>query len=528
MNISFSRFSTGIDKDALVISPEPTRLIVSREPLKNAELPLKGDCLYFGKVSEMPAPETVVRTNLLLLKDEDIHPSLLERNWTNMVLVNTEEAFEQHCKAMRSVFEIQMQVNVFANQLLNLVQDEAKIEELLDLGHQALGNPLLVFDTSLCLLYNSGAEHVDGDPVIEYALSKGYMPEEYLEAIMKEESEAPEDDKVLIFWEKDFLKNRLVAGRILRGNRLMAYLKLFESNRPIDEVLDVEILRVLCQYLALSMETNLATRQPGTPFIETFLLDIIERKLVDPVIIQDRVAMHNLDLRDNMIAIIVEMEERYRKTDKLYLLKRMLQNLFKRNTVFIHGTDIIIVYDHDALDPFDDKERMDAFAKLLKTHSCRAAVSMPFKDLCDLHSYYHQAVSCLQISDRIKSSNRIVRYEDQVHTHMLLLFGEAFSLRDLVPPSVWELGRIDDEKGSSLTKTLFCYVKHRQDVTSAAKAMHVHYNTLKYRISRICEATGIDLDNPDVVFQIMLAEQALNLLNRIEGNEAYVSDYVCE
>jgi hypothetical protein len=520
MIIYFSRFSSRAHKGVLVISPDPSRLVVGREPLNSAELPLKDDYLYFGKVSELPDPKMAGRTNLILFEDTKIPPAFLEHNHLNIMLSNSIETYQRLCEEMRSVFDIQMQVNIFASKLLYLVQDEAEVEKLLEIGYQIFGNPLLLLDTSLCLLANVGTEFIEDDPVMEHVLSKGYMPEQYLEEVMKEESGSPEEDKVLIIWEKDFLKHRLIAGRIVRGNRLIGYLKLFEYNRQLTNTLDTEMLKVLCQYMALSMDPLGVPHQSGPPFIETFLLDIIERKLTDREVIQERVDLYNLELQTFKTAVIVEIEERFRKTDKLYLLKQMLQNHFKRSTIFIHGADIVILYDRDTIDDLYAEAQLRDLARLLENNYCRAAFSLPFRDLELFHTYFAQARACFQIADRLRVTNRILRYDDFLVTHMFLRFGEIFDLRDLVAPAVKVLRRLDTQKGSNFTETLFSFIHHRQDITATSKAIHIHYNTLKYRISRIREVTGIDFDDEQTIFRIILSERAMKLLEHMEDSEA--------
>ncbi|MDR1422308.1 MAG: helix-turn-helix domain-containing protein [Coriobacteriales bacterium] len=519
MIVYFSRFSSRARKGVLIINPEPSRLVVGREPLKGAETPLKDDYLYFGSVSELPDPKSVGRANLILFEDERIAPAFLERNQINIMLTSSEEEYDRLCAEMRAVFDIQMQVNIFSSKLLLLVQDEARAEKLLELGYQAFGNPLLLFDTSLCLLASAGTESVEDDPVMEHALTKGYMPEQYLEEVMKEESGSPEEDKVLIIWEKDFLKHRLIAGRIVRGNRLVGYLKLFEYNRPLTEMLDTEMLKILCQYLALSMDSIVASHQSGSPFIETFLLDIIERKLVNHEVIQERVALYNLELQSFKTAIIVEIEERFRKMDKLYLLKQMMQTHFKRSTAFIRGTDIVILYDQNTPEALYTQSHLEDFRRLLQANYCRAAFSLPFRKLDSFYTYLQQATACFQVADRLRVTERILMYEDFLVAHMLLRFGEVFDLHDLVSPAVRRLRKLDTQKGSSLTETLFSYIRHCQDITVTSKAMHVHYNTLKYRIGRIREITGIDFDSETEIFRIMLSQRAIDLLRRTEDND---------
>ncbi|MDR2492038.1 MAG: helix-turn-helix domain-containing protein, partial [Coriobacteriales bacterium] len=119
------------------------------------------------------------------------------------------------------------------------------------------------------------------------------------------------------------------------------------------------------------------------------------------------------------------------------------------------------------------------------------------------------------IADRLRITDRVLMYDDFLVTHMFLRFGEVFDLHDLVTPSVKLLKRQDDQKGSNLTETLFAYIHHRQDVTETSKAMHIHYNTAKYRINRIREITGIDLNDEQQIFRTILSERAIALLNRM-------------
>ena len=96
--------------------------------------------------------------------------------------------------------------------------------------------------------------------------------------------------------------------------------------------------------------------------------------------------------------------------------------------------------------------------------------------------------------------------------HMFLHFSDVFDLNDLVHPSVKLLLRHDKEKNTDFTETLFCYVRHKNDITAAAKALNVHYNTLKYRINRIVELTGVDFDDEMTAFQLIISDKILGLV----------------
>ncbi|MGH3641412.1 MAG: PucR family transcriptional regulator [Mycobacterium sp.] len=74
----------------------------------------------------------------------------------------------------------------------------------------------------------------------------------------------------------------------------------------------------------------------------------------------------------------------------------------------------------------------------------------------------------------------------------------------LVDPRVRELG----EKDRTLVDTLRAYLDSFGDVAAAAQWLHVHPNTVRYRVRRIEEALGTTLADPDVRLLLSLSLRA--------------------
>jgi DNA-binding PucR family transcriptional regulator len=62
----------------------------------------------------------------------------------------------------------------------------------------------------------------------------------------------------------------------------------------------------------------------------------------------------------------------------------------------------------------------------------------------------------------------------------------------------------DERRGGSLLETLNYWLDAFGDVHAAAAAAGVHHNTFRYRLKRLREIGGINLDNPDERFAMML------------------------
>jgi DNA-binding PucR family transcriptional regulator len=74
----------------------------------------------------------------------------------------------------------------------------------------------------------------------------------------------------------------------------------------------------------------------------------------------------------------------------------------------------------------------------------------------------------------------------------------------------------DQENATELVNTLRHYLDHNGNLQRTASALHVHINSLKYRLQRIEEIASIDLHDGQTRFYLQLAlsiQSALNLLH---------------
>jgi DNA-binding PucR family transcriptional regulator len=93
-----------------------------------------------------------------------------------------------------------------------------------------------------------------------------------------------------------------------------------------------------------------------------------------------------------------------------------------------------------------------------------------------------------------------------VHAEALLM-----ELRDLAAAHgdrptgpVARLSAYDAEHGTNLVQTLRAWLDAFGDVAAASAAMFVHANTFRYRLRRLAEVSGIDLNDPEQRFAAML------------------------
>jgi hypothetical protein len=99
-----------------------------------------------------------------------------------------------------------------------------------------------------------------------------------------------------------------------------------------------------------------------------------------------------------------------------------------------------------------------------------------------------------------------VRAED--HLVDLLLF-EAGSLADRIAiKRLAPFEPLTDKARERMRETALAYVRHRGNSVEMAAALHLHPQTVRYRIARLRELLGDQLDDPDARFELEIALRA--------------------
>lgn len=147
------------------------------------------------------------------------------------------------------------------------------------------------------------------------------------------------------------------------------------------------------------------------------------------------------------------------------------------------------------------------------TYPIAIGISKEKKDVHRLQEGYLEANQAIQLGSKINFHNPKLVYDyrkfevdtliNQVHKDFLTQYVDS----TLLPVIEY-----DRETGGELLKTLEIYLSYRGKVEDTARALFVHRNTVKFRLSRIEELLGLDLKDGDSLFKLQLSIRAVKLL----------------
>ncbi|MGO9581455.1 MAG: PucR family transcriptional regulator [Acidimicrobiales bacterium] len=106
---------------------------------------------------------------------------------------------------------------------------------------------------------------------------------------------------------------------------------------------------------------------------------------------------------------------------------------------------------------------------------------------------------------------------DELGVWRLLARPDATDLQKLVDHWIGPLIDYDREHRSELLKTLIAYLNEFGALEATAAKLYVHRNSLRYRLARIAELTGWDLNDPEQRFHLDLACRAWLVRQAFDG-----------
>lgn len=129
----------------------------------------------------------------------------------------------------------------------------------------------------------------------------------------------------------------------------------------------------------------------------------------------------------------------------------------------------------------------------------------------ELATAYDQATKAMQIGRRVHGRGAVTRFDSLGVFRLLSLIDDAEELRSFAFESLGPLLVLDPTERDDLLRTLEALVECNLNVARAARRLYFHYNTLRYRITKLERLLGPFTTDPNLCLQIGLALQIIRI-----------------
>ena len=320
---------------------------------------------------------------------------------------------------------------------------------------------------------------------------------------------------------------------VLINGEILGYIAMLEDQHRLCEQ-DWQVLVQAANVTAVAIYKQLAEGEVVRRRRNDFLSSVLEGSQTGQVILEQAAALQ-LDLNKNWLAVQLEIrspikftqhplanEEQDDAAAKQWGIAMLTTQLTARQS------DLLVVGKQSGITilcPLMAEASSETIAKRVEMirHELHVfspeleialGVSRPCRDYRLLPEAYGEAKEALEIGRKL---NRMgcVYYFDELGVYQFLT-----KVRDMPEVKAYYqavIGKLDQVEPSirhDLVKTLEQYFSANGNVFKAAQGLFLHRNSMKYRLERIQEILGVDLDDAEVRFNLQLALKLRPLMLR--------------
>lgn len=141
-----------------------------------------------------------------------------------------------------------------------------------------------------------------------------------------------------------------------------------------------------------------------------------------------------------------------------------------------------------------------------------AGAGRQFNDLFDLKLSYDEAIKALQVLLRTQAKKRVLFFDD-LEIKRFLFNNDPAELAGFVKNILGGLISYENSSRDEFLNTLRQYIRSNGNWSETRDMLHIHGNTLNYRLKRIKDILGLDINDYADRFKIQVAFEILDLID---------------
>ncbi len=320
---------------------------------------------------------------------------------------------------------------------------------------------------------------------------------------------------------------RMIMPIILR-NQIYGHLFFWGIETPLGGF-DVSIIESSSTTISLFILQQLSIKEVEIRYSSEYFEDLISLDASRKKKALDRAKFFNLNIDDHYIVEVLSFkgESDELEEDLNYLqefsnpivnnIENIMNDLKLQGIVSTkgHGIQILLNFREkekamSSVELFNEK-LLEMLLKRKKEIEIKIGVGRVYKGLRNVDKSFQDAIRAVRIGKVISSKN-IITYDELGIFKILSQDFLNHELEDFYDTTLKKLVDYDEKKSTELILTLTSYFKNNGNLTRISEELFTHYNTILYRVKRIEEITGLNLDDPSERLNLEIAIKIKELL----------------
>ncbi len=387
---------------------------------------------------------------------------------------------------------------------MEIMLDGKSMEEVLDVVYNNIKNPVALKmkhqDTSYEYFQDISEDTITD---LRKDLNKFYD-------INKSRSKKMYEDKVIISGK---YVDRMAIPIVLK-EEVYGYIISWSINTPLGGF-DLSIMESASTIISLSILQDMNVKEVEINYRSEFFEDLISQDLKRKRKALERAHFFNLAPNDFYIVEVMSFKlPQLENEDDDFLfdylkkhsnqvvssIEETMKNFYLNGIVStkLNGIQILLEFHNTN----DYKKKLNEFnlniyetiKKSLDSVDLRIGVGRIYRGLDNANKSFSDALRTIRTGKEL-TNRTIITYEELGVFKILCQDFLSEELDDFYNTTLKPLVDYDEKKSTELVKTLQCYFDCNGNLTKMSETLYTHYNTILYRINRIQEITGANLND---------------------------------
>ena len=476
MKLSMWIFGEWLSQYKPVLNIQEGGLEIETVRLFSANFTPEDNCLYVGRIKDLfiEGNDNVICTHkndIIILPTDDIDDIM------NQIL----NAFEYY--------------QGWATKLLEAISSDIRPSELLKTANEIINEPLYLLDsTQYTLALSEGFPRGSVNYLWDQLIDKGSADFSFLKQL---DLEYPEHrtNMGLYYFNAPFLNAHSYNYNMFLDNNWIGLCSMIERKDHIIKQSVIDLFNIFCQNMNIWYKSH--SQEVSSMMIDSLFRDILKSndKPDEKFLRYIRIRFGEISDTYYIFALSSTLKQSLLMG---HICKEI--NLSFHNCISIIYQDCLCVLFHcSGKDKDSDFKKLSEF---LKNNSYYGGYSLAFTDIEKIGDHFKEA---LFASKKIRPvSGAMASYSDFALEYALNEIRNK-DINNLIHPSVKSLIEYDKRHHTAFAETLRVYLIKERSQSKTAAALNLHRNSLTYRLKRIDELLGTDLNDDNIRFHIMLS-----------------------